>query len=95
MALHEETNGTHGAHGTEYQREVYKGWEIIVEPSEHGEVHVTIGGKPVHIMRDQFSGLCHAHDLPYYEAESVMDLARSIVDNVPSYRRKKPEGEKA
>lgn len=74
------------------QKEIYKGKEIVIETNEHGEHHehgseisLSIDGEPIHVMKS--NNRYSSHHLPYDDYDSVLALAKAIIDIVPSFRQ--------
>jgi hypothetical protein len=66
----------------------YKGKEIAFEQpqddSKIGEVRLEIDGKHVHAIRME-GGRYGSHILPYSDYDSIPDLAKALIDNVPQF----------
>jgi hypothetical protein len=70
------------------ETERYKGKEIAFEipadESKIGEVRLEIEGKHVHAIRME-DGKYGSHVLPYSDYDSIIDLAKALIDNVPEF----------
>lgn len=65
------------------QRETYKGKEVVANDDA---TWLTIGGTQVEVSLDERSGRYQTRHLPYTDYESVLELAKQMIDNVPRFR---------
>lgn len=84
------------------KRETYRGREIVVQPAEADHrraavaqegadrdlLRVEIDGRPIEVLQEGPNSF-YSVQLPYQSYASPMELARAVVDHVPSF---KPEG---
>jgi hypothetical protein len=79
--------------------EYYDGKKIVVDTNENGHGHtgghanhpyLSIDNEEVHVMKDSY-GKYSTHYLPYVQFESVLKLARALIDRVPIFKIKKGE----
>lgn len=70
------------------KREAYKSREILIETAETDEnqVRLSIDGKQIDVVRDENSGKYATYTLPYQEYSSIEDLAKDVIDYLPSFR---------
>jgi hypothetical protein len=70
------------------KREAYKSREILIETAETDEnqVRLSIDEKQIDVVRDENSGKYTTYILPYQEYSSIEDLAKDVIDYLPSFR---------
>ena len=66
------------------EHETYKGKDILASTDK--EVQLSIGGQGVDVSRDETSGRFVTVHLPYTSYDSLIDLAKQVIDNVPDFR---------
>ena len=69
------------------KKETYKGRQIIIKTDVKGE-QLYIGGKRIDTYLDKASGRYNTSHLPHAEFQSLMDLARNVIDHVPAFKTK-------
>ncbi len=69
---------------------LYKGKKIIIKDKE--QPLVEIDGKPIRIFYNENKEY-ETNYLPYTTYKSILDLCKSVIDNVPGFSPKKIQGE--
>ncbi|MBW4491682.1 MAG: hypothetical protein KME26_00940 [Oscillatoria princeps RMCB-10] len=68
------------------ERRTYKNREILIK-TDDSEPQLLISGKQIDVARDAASGRYSTSYLPYEDYESIEELAKDVIDYVPSFKR--------
>ena len=72
------------------ERETYKAWEIIATADDN-EVRISIGGREVEVTREDRSKRYSTNLLPYTDYQSLVELAKQVIDHVPDFKTRGEE----